>query len=85
VGGGLVTVRLHPVDFRFEQADPFVQLGLRVWGKVFAHKATRRVSGWPWAIGFFHVSAASYPSGLLSIGETVIRGLRMVKEILPGG
>jgi hypothetical protein len=34
--GGLVPMRLHPGDFRFEQPDPFVQFGLRVGGKVFA-------------------------------------------------
>jgi hypothetical protein len=36
VGGSLVSVRPDPDDFRFKQPDPFIQLGLRVRGKVFA-------------------------------------------------
>jgi hypothetical protein len=73
VGGGLVAVRCNSGDFGFEQRDPLRQFGLRVGGKVFAGKATRRVSKGPWAIRFFHSGAASGGSGLLSIGETVIR------------
>jgi hypothetical protein len=73
VGGGFVAMGGHPRDFRFEQGDPFIQLGLRIGAKVFACEAIRRVSAGPWAIGFFHCDAASGGSGLLSIGETVIR------------
>jgi hypothetical protein len=73
VRGGLVAVRLHAGDLGLEQGDPFGKLGLRIGAKVFAREATRRVSTGAWAIGFFHCTAASAPSGLLSIGEAVIR------------
>jgi hypothetical protein len=73
VGGGPVTVRGDAGDFGFEQCDPFGKLGLRIGAEVFAREATRRVSTGAWAIGFFHRRAASAPSGLLSIGEAVIR------------
>jgi len=43
VRGGLVAVGRHPRDFRFEQRDPFIQLGLRIGGEVFACEAIRRV------------------------------------------
>jgi hypothetical protein len=71
--GGFSAVGRNPCDFRVEQGDPFVQLGLRVWAEVLGGEATCGISDRPWAIGFFHCHAASAPSGLLSIGETVIR------------
>lgn len=57
--GGLVTVNDHTRDFGFQKRDPLCQFGLRVRRKVFAGKASRRVSLGPWAIGFFHPKAAS--------------------------
>lgn len=60
-------------NFSLEQGDAFVQFGLRVGGKVLGSEPRGGVSDRPGAIGFFHCLAASAPSGLLSIGETVIR------------
>ncbi len=74
----LAVMGRDPRNFRFEQGNPVVQLGLRVWAEVFAYEATRRVSAGPWAIGFFHYMAASGGSGLLSIGETGIRAANAV-------
>jgi hypothetical protein len=73
VRGGLAAVRGNAGDFGFEQGDAFIQLGLRIGAKVLESEAARGVSDRPGAIGFFHCFAASPPSGLLSIGETVIR------------
>jgi hypothetical protein len=73
VRGGLGAMGGNAVDFSLEQGDPFVQLGLRVGAEVLGREATCGISDRPWAIGFFHCRAASAPSGLLSIGETVIR------------
>ena len=85
VGRGLVAVGFHPCDLRVQQRDPIIQLGLRVGAEVFACEATRRVSAGPWAIGFIHCDAASGGSGLLSIGETVIRACNSVNDGLIGG
>jgi hypothetical protein len=73
VRGGLAAMRANAGDFGFEQGDAFIQLGLRIGAKVLGSEACRGVSDRPGAIGFFHRFAASAPSGLLSIGETVIR------------
>ena len=56
-----------------------------VGAEVFAREATRRVSAGAWAIGFFHCDAASGGSGLLSIGERVIRGGKLVNGAGSGG
>jgi hypothetical protein len=73
VRGGFAAVGGNAGDFGFEQGDAFIQLGLRIGAKVLGSEACRGVSDRPGAIGFFHCFAASAPSGLLSIGETVIR------------
>lgn len=79
MGGGLVPVGFDARDLVFQQRNPLRQLALRIGAEVFACEATRRVSTGAWAIGFIHCDAASAPSGLLSIGETVIRRGRLVK------
>jgi hypothetical protein len=73
VRGGFAAVGGNAGDFGFEQGDAFIQLGLRVRAKVLGREPTRGISDRPGAIGFFHCRAASAPSGLLSIGEAVIR------------
>jgi hypothetical protein len=85
VRGGFIPVRLHPRDFCFEHPNPLSQFGLRIGAEVVACEASRRVSAGPRAIGFFHCDAASAPSGLLSIGETVIRLIKMDKQAVTGG
>jgi putative PIG3 family NAD(P)H quinone oxidoreductase len=85
VGGGLVPVGPDSRDLRFEPRNPFVELVLRIGAKVLESEATRRISAGPGTIGFFHCIAASAPSGLLSIGETVIRGKRLVNLTRAGG
>jgi hypothetical protein len=75
VGGGLGAVRGNAGDFSLEQGNAFVELGLRVGAEVLGREAACGISDRPGAIGFFHCRAASAPSGLLSIGETVIREL----------
>lgn len=71
-------------DFGFEQRDPLIQFGLRIGAEVFACEANCRVSAGPGAIGVFHWHAASWGSGLLSIGETVIRAGTLVNVNLGG-
>ena len=75
VGGGFGAMGGNTRDFSLEQGNAFVELGLRVGAEVLEREAVCGISDRPWAIGFFHCRAASAPSGLLSIGETVIREL----------
>jgi hypothetical protein len=78
VRGNLAVMRLDPRNLGFEQRDPFIQLGLRIGAEILAREATRRVSAGPGAIWFFHCVAASGPSSLLSIGDAVIRDIKLV-------
>jgi len=78
MGGGLVAMCCHTGDFGVEQSDPVIEFGLRIGAEILVSEATRRVSAGPGTIGFFHWDAASGGSGLLSIGETVIRAGTMV-------
>jgi hypothetical protein len=64
VGGGLVAMRLHPCDFRFEQRDPLAKFSLRVGAKVLESEAGRCVSDRPGAIGFFHCRRSIRPKRL---------------------
>jgi len=73
VRGGLAAVGGNVGDFSLEQGDAFIEFGLRVGAEVLGSEAARGVSDRPGAIGFLHCLAASAPSGLLSIGERVIR------------
>ena len=77
VRGSLGAVGGNAGDFSLQQRNPFVELGLRVGAEILGGEAARGISDRPGAIGFFHCLAASAPSGLLSIGETVIRGTNL--------
>jgi hypothetical protein len=59
VGGGLAAMRRNPRDFRFEQGDAIIQLGLRIGAEIFGGEARGCVAFGSGEIGFFHSNAAS--------------------------
>lgn len=85
VGGGLAAMGGNPRDFGFQQRDTLVQFGLRIGAEILGREARCRISFGTRAIWLFHCSAASYPSGLLSIRKAGICAPHVVNGDHSGG
>lgn len=64
VGGGLVPMRLHPRDFRFELRDALIEFGLRIGAEILGREVRCRVSFGARAIGLFHHRCSISPKRL---------------------
>ena len=64
MGGGLVAMRLHPRDFRFQHRDPLAQFVLRIGGKILARELARGVASGAGAIIVIHYALHSQASRL---------------------